>query len=306
LISVENVTKYYGKRLALDEISFHVEKNEIVGFLGPNAAGKTTTMRILSGFVVPSKGQAWINGKNVVNESLQARKNIGYLPESVPLYSDMTVRSYLEFFKRLRKIEKKTAQDRIEYVLEVCHLNEYMDVLIRKLSKGFKQRVGLAQVILSDPKVLILDEPTVGIDPIQVAMTRNIIRELGKKHTVLLSSHILSEISTICDRVIIINKGKIVAQDKIRSLSEQISDQKRIRCEIDAPKELVLSKLNQIEGVHVFDMNKATYVIECKQEKRARAEMLKVVVQQGWNLISLNSEEMTLEDIFLKLISKDN
>ncbi len=179
MIRVENLTKYYGKRLAVDNVSFNVEKGEIVGFLGPNAAGKTTTMRILTGFLMPTRGEAWVAGYNVLSHSLEARQHIGYFAEAVPLYTDMTVRSYLDFLARLRGLEKNRIKTRIEDVVDICHLEEYVDVIIGKLSKGFRQRVGVAQAIIHEPEVLILDEPTIGIDPIQVAMTRQLIKGLG-------------------------------------------------------------------------------------------------------------------------------
>ncbi len=199
MIRVENLTKYYGTRLAVDNISFNVEKGEIVGFLGPNAAGKTTTMRILTGFLMPTRGDVWVAGYNMMSHSLEARRHIGYFAEAVPLYRDETVRSYLNFLAELRGLDKNRRKTRIADVVEICHLEEYVDTLIGKLSKGFRQRVGVAQAIIHEPEVLILDEPTVGIDPIQVAMTRQLIKELGKEHTVLLSTHILPEISMTCE-----------------------------------------------------------------------------------------------------------
>ncbi len=219
MIKVENLTKYYGKRLAVDNISFNVEKGEIVGFLGPNAAGKTTTMRILTGFLAPTSGDAWVAGYNILSQSLEARRHIGYLPEAVPLYSDMTVRSYLNFLARLRGLESPKIKTRIADVVAICHLEEYADVLIGKLSRGFRQRVGVAQAIIHEPEVLILDEPTVGIDPIQVAMTRELIKELGREHTILLSTHILPEVSVICELVIIMYRGKFVSSGSIAIFS---------------------------------------------------------------------------------------
>jgi len=305
LIRVENLTKYYGKRLAVDNINFNVEKGEIVGFLGPNAAGKTTTMRILTGFLMPTRGNVWIAGYNMLSHSLEARQHIGYLPEAVPLYRDETVRSYLDFLAEIRGLDKSRRRARIEEVVEICHLEEYIDVLIGKLSKGFRQRVGVAQAIIHEPEVLILDEPTIGIDPIQVAMTRQLITELGKEHTVLLSTHILPEISMSCERVIVIHEGKIVAEDRIENLSSVVGDSKRIRLEVESPSEKVAERLRQIEGVHRVSYQNPHYTVECSAGQDPRGKIMETIAQGGWTLLSLESIEMSLEDIFLKLTTEE-
>ena len=305
MIRVENLTKYYGKRLAVDDISFNVEKGEIVGFLGPNAAGKTTTMRILTGFLAATRGNVWIAGNNMLSHSLEARQHIGYLPEIVPLYGDMTVRSYLNFSARLRGLDKDRIETRIDEVVNICHLEEYVDVLIGKLSKGFRQRVGVAQAIIHEPEVLILDEPTIGIDPIQVAMTRQLIKELGKEHTILLSTHILPEVSVICERVIIIHEGKIVAEDRIENLSSLIGGSKRIRLEVEGPSEKVTERLRRIESVHQVSYQNPHYIVECVTGQDPRGKIMETVVQSGWTLLSMESMEMSLEDIFLKLTTEE-
>ena len=301
MIRVENLTKYYGKRLAVDNISFSVGKGEIVGFLGPNGAGKTTTMRILTGFLAPTRGEVWIAGYDISKHSLEARRHIGYFPESMPLYSDMTVRSYLDFSSRLRGLDKNRIKTRIEEVVDVCHLEEYVDVLIGKLSKGFRQRVGVAQAIIHEPEVLILDEPTIGIDPIQVAMTRQLIKELGKERTILLSTHILPEASMTCERVLIINEGRIVAEDRIENLSSLISSSKRIRLEVAGPAGRVAERLRQVEGVLQVSYQDSHYIVECSAGQDPRGKIMETIVQGGWTLLSLESIEMSLEDIFLKL-----
>ncbi|MFC1989859.1 ATP-binding cassette domain-containing protein [Chloroflexota bacterium] len=305
MIRVENLTKYYGKRLAVDNISFNVEKGEIVGFLGPNAAGKTTTMRILTGFLAPTRGDVWIAGHNVLSHSLEARQHIGYLPEAVPLYTDMTVRSYLDFLARLRGLDKNKIMSRIEEVVDICHLEEYIDVIIGKLSKGFRQRVGVAQAIIHEPDVLILDEPTIGIDPIQVAMTRQLIRELGKEHTILLSTHVLPEVSMVCERVIIIHEGKIVAEDSIENLSSMISGSKRIRLEVEGPADKVTQRLRKITGVLRVSHEDSHYIVECSADQDPRGKIMETIVQGGWTLLSLESMEMSLEDIFLNLTTEE-
>ncbi len=305
MIRVENLTKYYGSRLAVDDISFNIEKGEIVGFLGPNAAGKTTTMRILTGYLAPTRGDVWIAGYNVATHSLQARQHIGYFPESVPLYTDMTVRSYLDFSARLRKMEKNHIKSRIDEVVEICHLEEYIDVLIGKLSKGFRQRVNVAQTIIHEPEVLILDEPTVGIDPIQVSMTRQLIKQLGKERTVLLSTHILPEVSMTCERVIIIHEGKIVAKDSIKNLSSVVSGAKRIRLEIEGPSKQIAERLRRIQDVKKVNYEGSQYFIEYADDKDPRSRITEAIVQGGWTLLSLENVEMSLEDIFLKLTTEE-
>jgi len=305
VIRVENLTKYYGKRLAVDNISFNVGKGEIVGFLGPNGAGKTTTMRILTGFLAPTRGNVWVADYDMSQHSLEARQHIGYFPEAMPLYSDMTVRSYLDFSSKLRGLDKNRIKNRIEEVVDICHLEEYVDVLIGKLSKGFRQRVGVAQAIIHEPEVLILDEPTIGIDPIQVAMTRQLIKELGKERTVLLSTHILPEVSMTCERVIIINEGRIIAEDRIENLSSLVSGSKRIRVEVEGPAEKVAERLRQIKGVLQVSYEDSHYIVECPAGQDFRGKITQTIVQGGWTLLSLESIEMSLEDIFLKLTTEE-
>jgi ABC-2 type transport system ATP-binding protein len=307
MIRVRNLTKYYNKRLALDNISFNVAKGEIVGFLGPNAAGKTTTMRILTGFLAPTRGEAWIADKSVLTDSLEARQHIGYFAESVPLYTDMTVRSYLEFWAKLRGLVKDRIKKRVNDVIETCHLEEYRDVYIGKLSKGFRQRVGVGQAIIHEPDVLILDEPTVGIDPIQVAMTRQLIKELGKTSTILLSTHILPEVSMTCDRVIIINEGKIIAEDKIENLSSMVGTSKRIRLEVQGPADEVTKSLRQIRGITSVKMvDERHHVAEYPVNQDLRSRITETITKGGWSLLSMESLEMSLEDVFLKLTTEED
>lgn len=305
MIRIQKLTKYYGKRLAVDDISFNVEKGEIVGFLGPNAAGKTTTMRIITGYLMPTRGDVWVADYNMANNSLDGRRLIGYMPEIVPLYTDMTTRSYLEFTARLRGLDKKRTNIRIDEVVEICHLEEYIDVILSKLSKGFKQRVGLAQAIIHDPEVLILDEPTIGIDPIQVAHTRQLIKELGKDRTILLSTHILPEISMICERVIIIHKGKIVAQDRIENLSTILKGGKRIRLNVQGPADKVTDCLRQINAIREVRYEKPYHIVEFPSDQEPQAKITGAMVRGGWTLLTMESVEMSLEDIFLELTTEE-
>lgn len=305
MIEVKNLTKYYGKRLAVDNISFKVTKGAIVGFLGPNAAGKTTTMRILTGFLAPTKGEVKVAGYDMMSQSLEARRHIGYLPEAVPLYTDMTVRGYLEFLARLRGVPGDSLRSRVDEVVEVCHLEEYYDVLISKLSKGFRQRVGVAQAIVHEPEVLILDEPTIGIDPIQIASTRQLIRELGKERTVLICTHILPEVSVICERVIIIHEGKIVAEDNIENLSSLISGSRRVRLEVQGSTQKIAEQLRQIKGVSRVSYQDSNFIVEYPVSLDLRSKIIEALAQGGFTLLSLESMEMSLEDIFLKLTTEE-
>ena len=247
MIQVEGLTKDYGARLAVDNLTFHANKGEIVGFLGPNGAGKTTTMRILSGYMPPTAGRALIAGYDVVEQSLEVRKRVGYLPETVPLYQDMTVFDYLKFMAELRRVSE--VESRVEDVLEMVHLEERIDSYIASLSKGMRQRVGLAQALLHEPDVLILDEPTIGLDPVQIIEVRNLIQELGKEHTVLLSTHILSEAQQICNRVLIINKGKIVAEDTPQRLQEHLIGVQRYALQVAGDGDGLADLLANVSGV---------------------------------------------------------
>jgi len=306
VIRVQNLTKYYGERLAVDDISFNVAKGEIVGLLGPNGAGKTTTMRILTGFLMPTSGDAWVADCNMADNSLEGRRHIGYLPESIPLYTDVTVRSYLDFAARLRGLDKATTRARIDDVVEICHLEEYIDVLIDKLSRGFRQRVGVAQAVIHEPDVMILDEPTLGIDPIQVAQTRQLIKDLGKDHTILLSSHILPEVSMTCERVVIIHEGQIVAEDRIENLSAVLKGSQNIRLEVAGPAREVTKKLQRIKGVRQVRYEDPYHLVECPPEQDLRGDIMQAIVQGGWTLLSMGAIDMSLEDIFLELTTEES
>ena len=305
MIKVRNLTKYYGERLAVDNISFDIGKGEIVGLLGPNAAGKSTTMRILTGFLMPTKGDTWIADCNMVTNSLEGRKHIGYMPESVPLYTDMTVRDYLDFFARLRGMERVRTRKRINDVVTICHLEEYIDTIIGKLSRGFRQRVGLAQAIVHEPEVLILDEPTVGIDPIQISQTRSLIKELGKQHTILLSTHILPEVDLTCNRVIIIHNGKIIAEDRIENLSAIVKGAKRLRLEVKGPNDQIIKRLQRIDGVKRVSKEGNYLIVECPINIDPRGQITETIVKSGWTLLSIEAMDMSLEDIFLHLTTKE-
>ena len=310
MIEVEHLTKYFGDFIAVEDVSFDVQPGEIVGFLGPNAAGKTTTMRIITGFMPPSEGTVRVAGYDILRNSLEARREIGYLPETVPLYTDMTVRQYLGFMGSLRGMSDAAKKQRIGYVVERMRLEDYADTFIGRLSKGFRQRVGIAQAILHDPKVLVLDEPTIGIDPVQVVETRELIKSLGRDHTVVLSTHILPEVSMICERVVVINEGRIVAVDKPESLSVRLRGSEQVKLEVRGPERDVANRLRQVEGVRQVnrrrvDGNIYEYTLECDPGSGVRDGLASLIVNQGWGLLGLQSVTMSLEDIFLKLTVRE-
>ena len=249
MIEVNELSKWYGNYPAVEDVSFEVKKGEIVGFLGPNGAGKTTTMRVITGFMPPTTGTARVAGHDVVKESREARKYIGYLPETVPLYTDMTVQSYLGFMGTLRGMSPRRIRTRMDEVIDICRLGDYRKTLIGKLSKGFRQRVGIAQATIHEPQVLVLDEPTIGIDPIQVVETRNLIKDVGREHTIILSTHILPEVSMVCGRVLIIHEGQIIAEDSPRNLADRLQGVEKVQAEIRGPEEQVARALRDIRGV---------------------------------------------------------
>ena len=310
MIEVDHLTKYYGDFPAISDVSFTASRGEILGFLGPNGSGKTTTMRILTGFMPPTSGTARIAGYDVVTDSLEARKRIGYLPETVPLYTDMTVKSYLAFMGAIRGMDSKAVRRRIGDVIQICHLEEYYSSLIGKLSKGFRQRLGVAQAILHEPEVLILDEPTIGIDPIQVVETRQLIKNLGGDHTVILSTHILPEASMICERVIIIHEGEVIAVDRPQNLAERLEATEHILLEVLGPANAVTKALRDMPGVQDITYNESdsgevVYNITSRRNENVRADLARTVVEHGWKLMRLESVSMSLEEIFLRLTTTE-
>ena len=309
MIQASGLTHSYGPHLAIEDVSFGVEKGEILGFLGPNGAGKTTTMRILTGYMPPTRGKVTLDGFDVVEQSLQARRKIGYLPETVPLYTDMTVSGYLKYMGTLRGMPAKTIKRRVSEVVDVCRLGDYNKTFIGKLSKGFRQRVGVAQAIIHEPEVLVLDEPTIGIDPIQVVETRRLIQDLGKAQTVVLSSHILPEVSMICQRVMIIHEGHIVAEDTPENLAQRLQGVNRLEVEVSGPREDVQPVLSKIKGVtevgYRSNQGRAVYIIQAQGGLDLRDEISRAVVNGGWSLLSMQMVGMSLEEIFLKLTTHE-
>lgn len=303
MIEVTNLSKSYGPYLAIDDLTFRAREGEILGFLGPNGAGKTTTMRILAGYMPPSSGEARVAGFDVIDESLEVRKRIGYLPENVPLYPEMTVAEYFEYMGALRGVSD--LDERVASVAEQVHLEDSIDRFIGNLSKGMRQRVGLGQALIHQPQVLILDEPTIGLDPGQIIEVRNLIKSLKRDRTVLLSTHILSEAQQVCDRVLIINNGRIVAEDSPANLQAQMQGGTRIVILADAPADKLEGLLSGIAGVQSVSVTGAEGEVQVQTEPSAgdmRAQLARAVVEADYDLLELRASGYTLEDIFLQLV----
>jgi ABC-2 type transport system ATP-binding protein len=315
MIKVEGLTKRYARNVAVDHISFEVTKGQIVGFLGPNGAGKTTTMRMLTCFLPPTDGTAEVAGFDVVEKPMEVKKRIGYLPESPPVYPEMEVIEYLDFVGRIKGVDKSGLAGRIDEVMEKCAVTDVRNREIGKLSKGYRQRVGLAQAILHNPDVLILDEPTAGLDPHQIIETRDLIKNLAGDHTIILSTHILSEVEQTCERVIIIAKGKLVATDTVANLTSRLRGCETVAVQVAPPvgmgdttqfSQSVQRKLEQVPGVsRVMQKEskegRAEFTVESLQGRQIRPELARAVVESGWNLNELHAVGLSLEEIFLQL-----
>jgi ABC-2 type transport system ATP-binding protein len=306
MIEVRELTKYYGPTLAINRIDFDVAAGEIVGFLGPNGAGKTTTLKILAGYLAPTSGTARLNGYDCFTASIQVRRSLGYLPETVPLYPDLTVSQFLQFAARAKGVESQLRKAEIDRVIEDCGLKEVRHTLNGSLSKGYRQRVGLAQALLNRPPLLILDEPTIGLDPSQIVEIRQLIKELAGDHTVILSSHILPEVSQLCQRVIIINRGQIVASDTPDNLSRQLGRGSRINLLVKGPPHEVLTALRSLAGVkEASAAGEDRYLVQGANGGDLRPDLARLVVERGWQLLELKAQEFTLEDVFLDLVTEE-
>lgn len=309
MIEVEQLTKYYGVLPAIFDLSFTVSHGEVVGFLGPNGAGKTTTLKILTCFLPPTSGRARINGWDVSQDSLKVRELVGYLPESVPLYAEMTVDRFLSFAAQAKGVDSRKITSSIDKVTNDCGLEKVRGRLIGHLSKGFKQRVGLAQALLNNPPVLILDEPTIGLDPAQVVEIRELIRSLGQERTIMLSTHILPEVSQVCQRVIIINRGRIVATDSVSNLTAQIQTSRKIHLTVQGPEGEVLKTFKALPGaLKVEDRSEAgpgRYAVEMDKDHDIRADLARSVIEKGWGLLEMHSQELSLEEVFVQLVTEE-
>ena len=310
MIEVQHLTKRYGRVTAVDDVSFRVERGEILGFLGPNGAGKTTTMRILTGYMPATEGRAMIAGFDLFDKPVEAKRRTGYLPETPPLYPDMTVREYVDFVARIKGVPSRERRDRVDAVMKRTHVADMADRHCAKLSKGYNQRVGLAQAIIHNPEVLILDEPTAGLDPKQIMETRDLIRSLAGDHTIILSTHILPEVSQTCQRVVIINKGRVVAVDTPENLTARLSGAETMYVQVDAGGADAQSALTSLPGVtRVVPADHrgtiAAFEVESERGTDVRRDIARTVVNRGWGLLELRPMRMSLEEVFLQVTTEE-
>jgi ABC-2 type transport system ATP-binding protein len=310
MIEVQGLTKFYGNKAAVDNLTFSVEQGEVVGFLGPNGAGKTTTMRVLSCFMPPTSGSAKVAGYDIHADSIEVRRRIGYLPEHVPLYTELTVTQYLNFVAEAKAVPRVQRRQKVGEVIERCLLHDVRGRIINTLSKGYRQRVGLAQALLGDPPVLILDEPTIGLDPKQIIEIRNLIRQMQGERTVLLSTHILPEVSVVCQRVIIINEGRIVAVDTPENLTRRLQRSTQVLLQVEGPPDQVTGRLREMAGILRVEMKDGggvlgRYVVETEKDCDLRRELAHVVCSSGWGLLELRPVDMSLEDVFIRLVTEE-
>ncbi len=309
MIKVEHLTKQYGDRYAVNDISFEVHKGEIVGFLGPNGAGKSTTMNILTGYLSSTSGKAMIDGLDILEHPLAVKQKIGFLPETPPLYLEMTVKEYLSFIYDLKRC-KLNRKAHIEEVCRVVKIEDTMNRMIKNLSKGYRQRVGIAGAIIGNPEVIIFDEPTNGLDPKQIIDIRNLIRELGKERTIILSTHILSEVKAVCDRILIINEGKIVADEKTENIEGALRGNRRLAIRIDGPAQTIQNALKRINGIVYAEVStshedgSSTFIVESKNNIDVRKPIFYMLAQNSWPILSLEFTGANLEDIFISVVDE--
>lgn len=312
MIEIQNLTKRYGQIKAVNNLSFTVESGEVVGFLGPNGAGKSTTMNIITGFIPSTEGTVKVDGFDIMENPKEVKKRIGYLPELPPVYMDMTVREYLKFVSELKLVDKKVRKSQLDDIMELIKISDVQGRLIKNLSKGYKQRVGLAQALVGSPKVLILDEPTVGLDPKQIIEIRKLIKNLGKEHTIILSTHILPEVSAVCDRVVIINKGQIVAIDTPENLSRGVGTSTKLSLTISGDKEAVLNIIKSLSGVTYVEAGVEkekdvfSYVVEADKDSDIRKAVFSSMASAGFVILEQKAMDLSLEDIFLQLVTDEN
>ena len=307
MIEVKNVTKKYGKFIAVDNISFTINEGEIIGLLGPNGAGKSTTMNMLTGFIEQTEGEIIIDGYNTLKKPKKAKKEIGYMPEGVPLYTDLTVKEFITYMAEIKNVDRKNRKEKVQEIINKTGLKDVQKKLIKNLSRGYKQRVSMAGALIGDPKILILDEPTVGLDPKQITEIRNLIKELGKTHTVILSSHILSEVSQICNKVIIINKGKIVAIDTPENLEAKVSNKNCLYVTVEDPEDKMnIKEIKKIELVEKNEDGTKQYMIESEDNADLRKMIFSELAKEDITIFEMKKADTTLEDAFMKLIEGGN
>jgi ABC-2 type transport system ATP-binding protein len=310
MIEVEHLTKRYGPTQAVTDVSFRVEKGEVLGFLGPNGAGKTTTMRVITGYLPPTEGAVRVAGFDVVEQPIEAKRRTGYLPETPPVYPDMTVNEYLTFVGHIKGVQRRDLKNRIHEVSEKCAIADVQHRQTGKLSKGYRQRVGLAQALIHNPDVLVLDEPTAGLDPKQIIETRELIKGLAGQHTVVLSTHILPEVSKTCERVVVISGGKVVAVGKPDDLTRRLQGFETVLVIAEGPANEIKERMERVAGVDLVEQkeaadSQATFEIHAHKDQDVRSELARAIVESQWKLLELRATALSLEDIFLKLTTKD-
>ena len=312
MIELKHVTKRYGAKCAVNDISFTINKGEVLGFLGRNGAGKSTTMNMITGYISASEGQILLDGMDVLEQPREVKRRIGYLPEQPPLYMDMTVEEYLKFVCDIKEVRKKSQKAHLDDLYNLVRITDVRHRLIKNLSKGYRQRVGIAGALVGNPKVIIFDEPTVGLDPKQIIEIRNLIRGLGKQHTVVLSTHILQEVQAVCDRIVIINKGRIVADEKTENITRVIENNRRFNAKICGPQSQVLATLKTLPGITYAealaerDGDAVTYMIESAPGVDIRKKLFFTLAERGWALIGLEALGLSLEDIFITVVNKSD
>ena len=311
MIEIQNLSKRYGNKFAVNDISFTIKKGEILGFLGRNGAGKSTTMNIVTGYISATSGKVLLDGHEILEEPREVKRRIGYLPEMPPLYLDMTVDEYLKFVCSIKDVKKTYVKSHLDDITELIRITDVRKRLIKNLSKGYRQRIGIAQALVGNPEVVIMDEPTVGLDPRQIIEIRNLIKQLGEDHTIVLSSHILREVEDVCERVVIINKGKIVAQDTLENLTRNISDTRRLRLRVAGPEREVYKVVRELDGTRTVDQlgskepGSFDFQVECDHDSDIRVALFQQMSKLGYPILMLRPLDIDLEDIFLQL-TNDN
>ena len=305
MIKIDRVTKIFGPTVAVKNISFEVKKGEILGFLGPNGAGKTTTMRIITGYFPPTNGNAYVAGHSVLDDPLSVKRRIGYVPENPSMYKDMRVNEYLRFVGAIKGVKRNLLKESIEKNVQLCALESVVHKRIKELSKGFRQRVALGQALVNDPPVLVLDEPTSGLDPKQIHEIRELIKSMAGKRTIILSTHILPEVSMTCNKVVIINEGKIVAVDTTENIGRSFTHTNQIEVTVQGPSDRIIENLTKMDGIKRVDHKGMSYIIDVEKDTDLRAEIAKKIVENGFDLLELKRKSLSLEDIFLKLVIKE-
>ena len=305
MIKIENVTKRYGQTVAVKNISFEVERGEILGFLGPNGAGKTTTMRVITGYFPPTDGNVWVSGHSVLDEPIEAKRQIGYVPENPAMYHDMRTWDYLKYIGAIKGVARAKIKERLDSAVERCALENVINKRVGELSRGYKQRVALGQALINDPPVLVLDEPTTGLDPKQIFEIRQLIKSMAGERTVILSTHILPEVSMTCSKVVIINEGEIVAVDTTQNIGKNLVHSHQVEIIAKGPAKKIVESISAIDGVGKVDADGEMYTVETQKDTDLRPQIAKRIVEGGFELLELRSRSMSLEDVFLKLVTEE-